>query len=129
MWVFLFTKSAGFIYKAKDNSMVYLNNISQAQTAMIPTNGEVASGTMILALRNTTDLTEHNINVTRVSATSQYVKVTLAIPENLPDGEYHYIFKCDGILVSSGLLYLGNLMSPNQYAHEINYKQYGTTED
>ena len=104
--------------------MIYLKNISEEQTILVPRNGEMVTGDVTLVMCNTTDHQEVTLPV-RVQTTSQiYVKMVVALPEELADGEYQYNLMDGNILVSQGLLYIGDLQSPMQNEKIITYKQY-----
>ena len=104
--------------------MIYLKNISDAQTLMIPRNGEIMTGEMALVMRNTTDLRETTLSVTDLNTSGIYFNLAVALPGGLADGEYQYSLKDGNIQVSCGLLYVGDLQSPSQHETTITYKQY-----
>ena len=84
----------------------------------------MVTGDVTLVMCNTTDHQEATLPV-REQATSQgYVKMAVALPEGLADGEYQYTLKDGNTLVSQGLLYIGDLKSTSQYEKTIRYKQY-----
>lgn len=104
--------------------MIYLKNISDAQTLMIPRNGEIVTGEMALVMRNTTDHQETTLSVTDLNTSGLYFNLAGALPGGLADGEYQYSLKDGNIQVSCGLLYVGDLQSPSQHETTITYKQY-----
>ena len=104
--------------------MIYLKNISDAQTLMIPRNGEIMTGEMALVMRNTTDLRETTLSVTDLNTSGLYFNIAVALPGGLADGEYQYSLKNGDIQVSCGILYVGDLQSPSQHETTITYKQY-----
>ena len=104
--------------------MIYLKNISDAQTLMIPRNGEIVTGEMALVMRNTTDLQETTLSVTDLNTSGLYFNIAVALPGGLADGEYQYSLKNGDIQVSCGILYVGDLQSPRQHETTITYKQY-----
>ena len=104
--------------------MIYLKNISDAQTLMIPRNGGIVTGEMTLVMRNTTDLQETTLSVTDLNTSGHYFNLAVALPGGLADGEYQYSLKNGNIQVSCGLLYVGDLQSPSQHETTITYKQY-----
>ena len=104
--------------------MIYLKNISDAQTLMIPKNGEIVTGEMALVMRNTTDNQETTLSVTDLNTSGLYFNLAVALPGGLADGEYQYSLKDGDIQVSCGLLYIGDLQSPRQHETTITYKQY-----
>ena len=60
--------------------MIYLKNISEEQTILVPRNGEMVTGDVTLVMCNTTDHQEVTLPV-RVQTTSQiYVKMVVALP-------------------------------------------------
>lgn len=104
--------------------MIYLKNISDAQTLMIPRNGEIVTGDMALVIRNTTDHQETTLSVTDLNTSGLYFNLAVALPGDLVNGEYQYSLKNGNIQVSCGLLYVGDLQSPIQNGTTITYKQY-----
>lgn len=104
--------------------MIYLKNISDAQTLMIPRNGEIVTGEMALVMKNTTDHQEITLSVTDLNTSGLYFNIAVALPGGLADGEYQYSLKNGIIQVSCGILYVGDLQSPSQHEITITYKQY-----
>ena len=104
--------------------MIYLKNISDAQTLMIPRNGGIVTGEMSLVMRNTTDQQETTLPMTDLNTSGLYFNLAVALPGGLADGEYQYSLKDGNIQVSCGLLYVGDLQSPSQHDTTITYKQY-----
>ena len=104
--------------------MIYLKNISEEQTILVPRNGEMVTGDVTLVMCNTTDHQEVTLPVREQTTSQSYVKIAVALPEGLADGEYQYTLKDGNILVSQGLLYIGDLQSPMQNEKIITYKQY-----
>ena len=104
--------------------MIYLKNITEAQTIMIPRNGESVSGQMSLVLTNTTDHQSHTLSVADGGASGLYAEVAVTLPEGLAVGEYHYQLMSGNEAVSTGLVFIGDLRSPSQYEETITYKQY-----
>ena len=104
--------------------MIYLKNISYAQSLMIPRNGGIVTGEMSLVLRNTTDQQETTLSVTDLNTSGLYFNLAVALPEGIADGEYQYTLKDGNIQVSCGLLYIGDQQSPSQDERTITYQQY-----
>ncbi len=104
--------------------MIYLKNISEEQTILVPRNGEIVTGDVTLVMCNTTDHREVTLPVREQTTSQSYVKMVVSLPEGLADGEYQYNLMDGNILVSQGLLYIGDLQSPSQYERTISYKQY-----
>lgn len=104
--------------------MIYLKNISYAQSLMIPRNGRIVTGEMSLVMRNTTDQQETTLSVTDLNTSGLYFQLEVALPGGVADGEYQYSLKAGNIQVSCGLLYIGDLQSPSQYERTITYQQY-----
>ena len=104
--------------------MIYLKNISEEQTILVPKNGEMVTGDVTLVMCNTTDHREVTLPVREQTTSQSYVKMVVALPEGLADGEYQYNLMDGNILVSQGLLYIGDLHSTSQYEKTIRYKQY-----
>ena len=104
--------------------MIYLKNISEEQTILVPKNGEMVTGDVTLVMCNTTDHQEVTLPVREQTTSQIYVKMAVALPEGLADGEYQYTLMDGNILVSQGLLYVGDLHPTSQYEKTIRYKQY-----
>ena len=104
--------------------MIYLKNISYAQSLMIPRNGRIVTEEMSLVMRNTTDQQETTLSVTDLNTSGLFFNLAVALPGGLADGEYQYSLKNGNIQVSCGLLYVGDLQSPSQHETTITYKQY-----
>ena len=104
--------------------MIYLKNISEEQIILVPRNGEMVTGDVTLVVCNTTDHQEVTLPVREQTTSQIYIKMAVALPEGLVDGEYQYTLKDGNILVSQGLLYIGDLHSTSQYENTIRYKQY-----
>lgn len=104
--------------------MIYLKNISEAQTLMIPRNGEVAAQSLSLVLRNTTDHQGATLSVIDLNTSELYFNLAVVLPEGAANGEYHYQLMDGNILLSCGLLIIGEPQNPSQYEKTITYQQY-----
>lgn len=104
--------------------MIYLKNISEAQVLMVPRNGENVSGELSLVVRDTTDLCETTLSVADLNTSGLYFNLAVALPDDMADGEYHYQLMSGELVLSCGLLYIGDLQSPGEYEKTITYQQY-----
>lgn len=104
--------------------MIYLKNITEAQVAFIPRNGARASGDMTLVMRNTTDQSMFTMSVTDLDTSSIYFNVAVSLPEDIATGEYQYNLMDGEILVSCGLMFIGDRPGASQYEETITYTQY-----
>lgn len=104
--------------------MIYLKKITEAQTLYIPRNGESVSGEMSLSMMDTTDLKETVIPVLDLNISTMYFNLAVALPGDLADGEYKYVLKAGEIVMSCGLVYIGDLKRANQHEQTITYTQY-----
>lgn len=104
--------------------MIYLKNISDAQIAMIPRNGDSVTGDMSLVIRNTTDHKEKTLSVTDLNTSGLYFNLAVVLPDDIAEGEYQYSLKAGEIQVSCGLLYIGEVHGPSQHEESITYNQY-----
>lgn len=108
--------------------MLYLNNDTAAQTLRIPRGRSLVSadGSLSLKVRNTVDLTEAEIPVTKVAVTPRYVTLSAELPEGLADGSFAYrLLNAGGQVVSSGLLTIGDYVSGEAvFEKEISYEQF-----
>lgn len=105
--------------------MIYLDNITDAQSLLIPRNGESVSGEMELHLTSTIEKKGFEVDVTDMNTSVLYFNLAIILPESLPGGEYEYQLRKDGKVLSNGLLYLGNFSHPHENNIEITYKEYG----
>lgn len=104
--------------------MIYIKNTTDAQTMFVPRNGEAVSGDMDLHVRNTTDQVEFTIPVTDLGTSGLYFNVAFSLPEGIAVGEYEYRLKSGLIVLSCGLLFIGDLIRPGQHEETIKYRQY-----
>lgn len=104
--------------------MIYLKNITDAQQLYIPRNGEEVAGDMILKMRNTTDETEISVSVTDLHTSGLYFNLAVTLPSGLAVGEYAYSLVSGSLVMSCGLVYIGEFKSPSQYDENITYIQY-----
>lgn len=104
--------------------MVYLKKTTEAQVVMIPKNGESATGTLILKVRNTINETIQTFSVSDLNTSDLYFNLAVELQEDIVPGEYQYSLEDDGIVVSNGLLIIGEPSEPSQYESEIEYQQY-----
>ena len=105
--------------------MIYLQNITESQEAAIPRNGETPQGNLVFKAKSTIDLAvEINQEVTDLQTSDLYFNLAIELPAGLPDGEYEYTLLAGEILVSSGLLVIGDYTKPSEYNKDIKYEQY-----
>lgn len=52
-----------------------------------------------------------------------YFKVAIKLPADMPSGEYEYTLSDDAGVLSTGLLILGESLSPTEYNKVIQYEQ------
>ena len=107
--------------------MIYLRNSTEPQELLIPRNGTGAAEGLLFTAVNTVDLTMRiDQEVTDQAGSDLYAKVSVSLPEDIPDGEYEYALSAGDTLVSSGLLVVGDYAKPNEYDKGISYEQYET---
>lgn len=107
--------------------MIYLRNTTEPQELLIPRNGTGAVERLLFTAVNTVDLARRiDQEVTDQAGSDLYAKVSVSLPEDIPDGEYEYTLSDGDTLVSSGLLVVGDYAKPNEYDKEISYEQYET---
>lgn len=104
--------------------MIYLKNTTDAQPLFIPRNGEDVAGDMILKMRNTTDNTEISVSVTDLHTSGLYFNLALTLPSGIAVGEYQYRLLAGELVMSDGIVYIGEFKNPSQYEETITYKQY-----
>lgn len=107
--------------------MIYLQNTTESQVMFIPRNGVTPQGELVFKAKSTIDLeVEINQVVTDLQTSDLYFNLALTLPTDLPNGEYEYTLAAGEILVSSGLLVIGENGKPNEYNKVITYEQYET---
>lgn len=104
--------------------MIYLKNISDVQTLLLPRNGENASDSMTLSIWNTIDRERLSFEVQDLGEPGIYCKVQVSLPEGIQEGEYEYCLESDEGVISSGLLNIGSSVGPSEYEKETTYRQY-----
>ena len=107
--------------------MIYLQNTSESQVVLIPRNGETPQGDLVFKAKSTIDLeVEINQVVTDLQTSDLYFNLAVTLNAGLPDGEYEYSLSAGEILVSSGLLVIGENSRSSEYNKDITYEQYET---
>lgn len=106
--------------------MIYLQNTTESQVMFIPrSNGDTPQGDLVFKAKSTIDLEEEiNQVVTDLQTSGLYYNLAVTLPAGLPDGEYEYSLSAGEILVSSGLLVIGENFRPSEYNKEVTYEQY-----
>lgn len=106
--------------------MIYLQNTTESQVMFIPrSNGDIPQGDLVFKAKSTIDLEEEiNQVVTDLQTSGLYYNLAVTLPAGLPDGEYEYSLSAGEILVSSGLLVIGENFRPSEYNKEVTYEQY-----
>ena len=108
--------------------MIYLINTTDIQTLFIPLNGADVPETPTLELRNTTDHQRESVELSVHPATSDYHNTYLIaninLPDGLADGEFEYSLMSEGLVLSNGLLMIGEAKETEQFDKSIQYEQY-----
>ena len=110
--------------------MIYLRNISTPQVIFIPKQRE-KNGALAFSIKNSIELISLSVDVLLGFRSSTYFKISIMLPDGITDGEYEYTF-CDEVgiistgllVVSAGLLVLGDSSNPTEYNKTIQYEQY-----
>lgn len=107
--------------------MIYLQNTSESQVMFIPRNGSTPSGDLVFKAKSTIDLSEGiNQVVIDLQTSDLYYNLGISLPADLPNGEYEYTLTSGEIVLSQGLLVIGDNFHPSEYNKEISYEQYET---
>ena len=107
--------------------MVYLQNTTESQVMFIPRNGVTPQGDLVFKAKSTIDLAvEIDQVVTDLQTSDLYFNLAVTLQAGLPDGEYEYSLTAGEILVSSGLLVIGENSRASEYNKNIVYEQYET---
>lgn len=106
--------------------MLYLENTTDAQILFIPKAKATSASQLTLRVQSTIDLAEYfNSTVLDLDTSALYFNVSLALPADMPDGEYAYTLEGGGEVLSSGLLIVGSYENViSQYNKDIEYEQY-----
>ena len=107
--------------------MLYLLNKTNAQTILVPRDGNVAAGQLSFTLTSTVDLdTPLVAQVSSTGNSSLYFAISVSLPAGIPDGEYEYSLAVTIGVLSRGLLCVGILpnVSRTDYEKTIEYEQY-----
>jgi hypothetical protein len=105
--------------------MLYLRNITGAQSLEVPRPGAVPDGDLTFQARSTINLdVVMDLQVLDLDISNQYFFLAVQVPEGAPEGEYEYQVKVDGEAVACGLLVIGERGIPKQYEKPIQYEQY-----
>lgn len=102
--------------------MIYLKNISTPQEIFIPKNREM-DGELVFTLKNTINQSINMQDVNDFSLMSLYYKIFVVFPAGLPSGEYEYTLSDNAGVLSTGLLIVGDSLSPTDYSKVIQYEQ------
>lgn len=104
--------------------MLYLKNITDAQELMIPRDGDMSSGFMSLILKSTIDMAVRSFQVSSDRTSQHYFKLSVNLQADMPNGEYEYSLMNGQILLSRGLLIIGENVRMSEYNNTITYEQY-----
>ena len=104
--------------------MLYLKNIQTPQDIYLP-KCRLIHGDMVLVVTSTVNQSEIiNKKVTDLWFYGLYHKVSIALPANIPSGEYRYALSDDRGILSSGLLIIGESSAPTEYNKTVQDEQY-----
>lgn len=104
--------------------MVYLSNITDAQTMYVPKIVPKVSGPLILKVRNTVNQTEAQFIVIDLETSETYYRVAVALPEGTQSGEYEYELSDEHGQLSTGILVVSDAAPDEEYINTIQYEQY-----
>ena len=87
--------------------MLYLRNITGAQSLEVPRPGAVPEGDLTFQARSTINLdVVMDLQVLDLKMSNQYFFLAVQVPEGAPNGEYQYIISVGGEVVTTGILVL-----------------------
>lgn len=106
--------------------MIYLEQTTDPQTARIPRNIlQIPGGDYALTLENTLDRSRMTVAPTCVIPAALDYKVTVALPDIMPAGEYAYELRKGAAVLAVGILTMGEYeYETTQYEAGTNYEQY-----
>ena len=89
--------------------MIYVQNTSEAQAIVIPNNGLHEPGPAVLTIRSTVEkrdiLTQ---SAEMLVADTLYYYIDIMLPQGTKKGEYDYILAQSDVVLSKGLLIVGD---------------------
>ena len=94
---------------------------------MVPRDGKQASGQLSFQARSTVDLdTPIDVPVSDLNTSGLYFRIALELPEGITEGEYEYELRSGDVILSTGLLYVGELPTERaqEYEKTVEYEQY-----
>ena len=106
--------------------MIYLSNTTDAQVAFIPRDTDIA-GTLVFTIRSTVDLDRPlTVTVIDLNVFRTMYAVAVQLPVGIQTGEYQYKLTAGGVVVSTGLLVVGEYTPSvaGEYDKPITYEQY-----
>lgn len=106
--------------------MIYIERTTEVQTIRIPRNlFAPTKGGYALSVENTVDKTRIAVKPEAVTPGTLYYTVEVVFADDMPVGEYRYELTKGGCLLSSGLLVVGDYISPREeYNTSVHYQQY-----
>ena len=105
--------------------MIYINNSKTAQAVNIPATSRKVVGALTFILRSTVDNTEPvNLSVTQTGQSDLYYMFSLALPNELQEGEYEYVLKKNDDVLECGLAMVGQGTGKEEYNINTEYEQY-----
>lgn len=106
--------------------MIYLEQSTLPQVVKIPRNlAAVPEGDYAFSVMNTIDRTTVTVIPSAVVLGALSYTTTVALPDMMPIGEYDYELRKGGIVLSIGLLTIGDYnYERTEYDAEAAYRQY-----
>ena len=103
--------------------MIYLRNTTEPQELLIPRNGTGAVEGLLFTAVNTVDLARRiDQEVTDQAGSDLYAKVSVSLPEDIPDGEYEYTLSAGDTRVPSGPMVIGEFDKQKAYYTLVRYE-------
>ena len=106
--------------------MIYLDDKTTPQAMFIPKAVTGQAGELSLRMVSTVDnTTPVDVTVVNVDTHDLYYNVAVALPEDAQPGEYEYTLTAGGIVVSDGIVIVGEPKNQyNEYGNQEQYEQY-----
>ena len=99
--------------------MIYLKS---TKTVFVPKSRMAEKG-VVFSLKNTVSQMVIAQNVTELRSMELYFSFEVDLPAEMPSGEYEYTLSDDAGVLSTGLLIMGEAVSPTEYNKVIQYEQ------
>lgn len=104
--------------------MVYLEHNTEPQSLYIPKDGRTPKGRLHFKAYSTINLMGFSDEVVDINTSDLYYRISIALMDNIPSGEYEYVLSDEEGILSEGILIIGENDNPITYDNKQEYEQY-----